>query len=106
MFPIPARPVAETDPDGYCERWVCYGTGCYSAKELTVSPERDGHDHGRGRLWIDPHAGTRPFGTHPVSTPAMIRFGAMTEDELFVTADAAQAGVRVENTSDAIRSSS
>ena len=30
----------------------------------------------------------------------MIRFGQMTEDEFFVTADAAQAGVRIENTSD------
>ena len=30
----------------------------------------------------------------------MIRFGQMTEDELFVTHDAAQAGVRIENTSD------
>jgi hypothetical protein len=29
----------------------------------------------------------------------MIRFGQMTEDELFVTNEAAQEGVRVENTS-------
>ena len=30
----------------------------------------------------------------------MIRFGQMTEDELFVTADAAAAGVRIENRSE------
>jgi hypothetical protein len=30
----------------------------------------------------------------------MIRYGQMTEDELFVTAEAAGAGVRVENRSD------
>ena len=30
----------------------------------------------------------------------MIRFGDMTEDELFVTADAARKGVRIENLSD------
>jgi hypothetical protein len=29
----------------------------------------------------------------------MIRFGEMTEDELFVTADAAKEGVRIDNTS-------
>ena len=29
------------------------------------------------------------FGKLPVSTPSMIRFGQMTEDELFVTEDAA-----------------
>ena len=39
------------------------------------------------------------LGAHAVSTPSMIRFGAMTEDELFVTFEAAQAGVRVENKS-------
>ena len=36
-----------------------------------------------------------------MSTPAMIRFGEMTEDELFVTADAAAGGVRIQNLSDA-----
>jgi hypothetical protein len=30
----------------------------------------------------------------------MIRFGDMTEDELFVSADAAQKGVRIENRSE------
>ena len=40
------------------------------------------------------------FGKLPVSTPAMIRFGQMTEDELFVTAAAAKAGVRIENRSE------
>ncbi len=39
------------------------------------------------------------FGGLSVSTPSMIRFGEMTEDELFVTASAAQEGVRIENPS-------
>jgi ribulose-5-phosphate 4-epimerase/fuculose-1-phosphate aldolase len=34
-----------------------------------------------------------------VSTPSMIRFGAMTEDEFFVTAAAAEKGVVIENKS-------
>jgi hypothetical protein len=34
-----------------------------------------------------------------VSTPSMIRFGQMTEDEVFVTAAAAAEGVVVENRS-------
>ena len=40
------------------------------------------------------------IGVHTVSTPSMIRFGEMTEDELFVTADAASAGVKIQNLSD------
>jgi len=39
------------------------------------------------------------FGGTAVSTPSMIRFGQLTEDELFVTASAAQQGVLVENPS-------
>jgi hypothetical protein len=40
------------------------------------------------------------FAGLQVSTPAMIRFGQMTEDELFVSADAARHGVTVENRSE------
>ena len=40
------------------------------------------------------------FGRLQVSTPAMIRFGQMTEDELFVTAQAAGEGIRIENRSE------
>jgi hypothetical protein len=39
------------------------------------------------------------LGTMTISAPTMIRFGEMTEDELFVTADAARQGVRIENKS-------
>jgi hypothetical protein len=39
------------------------------------------------------------FGKHEVATPAMIRFGEMTQDELFVSVATARDGVRVENTS-------
>ena len=35
-----------------------------------------------------------------VETPSLIRFGEMTKDELFVTADAAGAGVKITNRSD------
>ena len=35
----------------------------------------------------------------PVGTPSMIRFGDMTEDEVFVTAAVARQGVLIENQS-------
>jgi hypothetical protein len=40
------------------------------------------------------------FGKLAVSTPTMIRFGEMTQDELFVSAEAAKAGVRIQNLSE------
>jgi len=39
------------------------------------------------------------IGKHDVETPALIRFGEMTQDELFVTADAAANGVAITNRS-------
>ena len=38
------------------------------------------------------------MGNLNLQTPAMIRFGEETEDEVFITADAAARGVEVENT--------
>ena len=99
-FPKPVKPFAETEPEGYREQWVTYGTGWYSAKELTVLPKRSVTIKDAAAYGIIMTQGYGRFGALPVSTPAMIRFGAMTEDELFVTADAATAGVRIENHSE------
>ena len=38
-------------------------------------------------------------GKTPVSTPSMIRFGQLTEDEIFVTAAAAAEGIPIHNPS-------
>jgi hypothetical protein len=100
VLPSPIGRGEDADAAGYHERWVCYGTGWYSAKELTVLPKRtatirDGAAYG---LILTQGHGT--IGAHHVSTPAMIRFGEMTEDELFVTEEVATRGVRIENLSE------
>ena len=100
VFPTAVKAFAETEPDGYREQWVCYGTGHYSAKELTVLPKRTVTIQDAAAYGIILTQGYGTFGKLQVSTPAMIRFGEMTEDELFVTADAAAAGVRIENKSE------
>jgi hypothetical protein len=100
VFPCPVKPFAETEDAGYREQWVCYGTGYYSAKELTVLPKRTATIRDREAYGLIVTQGHGRFGTLEVSTPSMIRYGQSTEDELFVTAAAAQAGVRIENTSD------
>src|SRR5436190_1575585 len=99
-FPKPVKPFAETEPDGFREQWICYGTGYYSAKELTVLPKRSVTIKDRAAYGIILTQGHGIFGKLSVSTPSMIRFGQMTEDELFVTATAAEAGVRIENRSE------
>ena len=97
VFPHPVCPFAESEANGYREQWVCYGTEWYSAKELTVLPTRtvtirDAAAHG-----LIVVQGEGVFGGHQINAPTMIRFGEMTQDELFVTADAARAGVRIDN---------
>jgi hypothetical protein len=99
-FPCPVRAFAESEDDGYREQWVCYGTGYYSAKELTILPSRTATIKDAAAYGLIVVQGHGSFGRVAVSTPSMIRFGQMTEDELFVCEAAARDGVRIENRSE------
>lgn len=97
--PRPAQDVEAMHAQGYHENWIVYGSDYYSAKELTVYP-------GRVVTIKDPAAyglicvqGYGRLGAFPISSPSLIRFGEMTEDEFFVTARAAQEGVQITNSS-------
>lgn len=87
---------------GYTDKWIVYGhidgQQLFSAKELTVEP-------GAKCVLKDPGAsgwitvqGKGRIGKLLLQTPAMIRFGDLTEDEVFITAEAAAAGIEIENT--------
>jgi hypothetical protein len=98
--PKPVHPVEEMRKDGYCENWITYKSDAFSAKELTVYPGasvdiRD--DAAYGLIVVQGHG---EFGPLFVKAPTLIRFGHMTEDELFVTEKAAKAGVRITNQSE------
>lgn len=97
------KPVAEPQAladAGYSEKWIVYSTRYYSAKELTVFPGRrvtiqDAAAY--GTILVQGHG---QFGNHSAETPTMIRYGQMTQDEFFVSADAAAKGIVVENRSE------
>ncbi len=98
--PAPVREPAYMSHAGYIEKWVVYSTPYYSAKELTVLPGRsmtitDGAAY--GLILVQ---GWGAVGRLEVETPSLIRYGQMTKDELFVTAQAASLGVVVANRSD------
>lgn len=99
VFPTPVQPRADPEADGYRELWVTYGTPWYSAKELTVRPKRTVTIADAAAYGLIVTQGYGQFGPHRICTPSMIRYGQMTEDELFVSAGAAAAGVRIENLS-------
>ncbi|MBN1966454.1 MAG: hypothetical protein JW910_17520 [Anaerolineae bacterium] len=97
--PTPARPVEEMESQGYGEHWVTYGGPYFSAKELTVQPGRTVTLAEAGAYGVLCVQGYGTIGPHTISAPTQIRFGAMTEDEFFVSHDVAQDGVVVTNRS-------
>jgi hypothetical protein len=88
--------------DGYTDRWIVYGTidgqQLFSAKELTVEPgcKCTLKDPGASG-WITVQGKGR-IGKLALQTPAMIRFGEETEDEVYISFEAATQGVEIENT--------
>jgi len=100
FHPKPVAPVAEMADSGYAENWVVYSTQHYSAKELTVFPGRKVTIKDAAAYGMILVQGWGTFGRHAVETPTLIRYGQMTRDELFVTADAAARGIVIENQSE------
>lgn len=97
-------PVADTSSEGYMDRWIVYGRidgeQRFSAKELTVEPGAKCTIKDNGAYGLITMQGRGKIGNMTLETPALIRFGQLTEDEVFVTADAAKEGVTFENHSD------
>jgi len=82
---------------GYSEHWIVYRSEAFSAKELTVKPrqtvtitEQDAY----GAILVQGH-GT--FGGFDAAAATVLRYGQPSEDEFFVSAGAARAGVTISN---------
>jgi len=98
------EPIVDTSAsgDGYTDRWIDYGgfdgQQLVSAKELTVMPgvKMTLRDPGASG-WITVQGAGR-LGRLALQTPVMIHYGEEPWDEVFITAEAAAAGVEIENT--------
>lgn len=95
-------PVADTQREGYVDRWIVYGKvkgeQLFTAKELTVDPGARCVIKDGGAYGLIAVQGEGRIGKLRLQTPAMIRYGALTEDEVFVSQAAARQGVTFENT--------
>ncbi len=98
MAPIPVKKPEEMV--GYVENWVCYRTDAFSAKELTVKPGQTVNISDAAAYGMYVIQGHGSFGGWKVETPALIRFGQLTNDEYFVSEKAAKDGVTITNASD------
>lgn len=96
------EPIEADSGDGWVDKWIVYGTvdgdQLFSSRELTLQP-------GARMTLKDPGAsgwitvqGKGRMGALNLQTPVMINFGDETEDEVFITYEAATQGVEIENT--------
>jgi hypothetical protein len=95
MPPVPAV----NNPVGYTENWICYKSPDFSAKELTVEPGATVVIKDSAAYGLIMMQGRGKMGVWEVETPALIRYGQLTNDEFFVSEAAALAGVTITNTS-------
>lgn len=97
MQPIPVKDEKEMAKEGYSEKWVCYRSEAFSAKELTIFPGQTVTIKDAAAYGLIMMQGHGKMGIWNVETPALIRYGQLTNDEFFVTEKAAQEGVQITN---------
>jgi hypothetical protein len=96
-------PVADTRSEGYMDRWIVYGKvdgeQLFTAKELTVEAGVKATITDNGAYGLICVQGTGKINRQLLNSPKIIRFHELTEDEYFVSENAAKAGITFENTS-------
>ena len=84
-----------------CEEWICYKCKEVSAKRLTINPGRSVRVYDQAAYGFVLLQGRGQFGVWDIETPTLIRYGELTNDEFFVTEQAAKDGIVITNTSNA-----
>jgi hypothetical protein len=99
------EPIVHTgsEKDGFFDRWIVYGKvrgeQLFTAKELTVTPGAKTTIKDNGAYGLITVQGEGRMNKMRLSSPKMIGFHELTEDEVFCTETTAKAGVTFENTS-------
>lgn len=97
MKPKPVKSIDEMQEEGYIENWICYKSSAFSAKELTVLPGKTVTIKDSGAYGLIMMQGRGKMGVWEIETPALIRYGQLTNDEFFVSEKAAMEGVTIVN---------
>jgi len=99
MAPVPVRPLEEMRAEGCEDHWICYKSPDFGAKELTVRPGATVRVRDGGAYGLIVLQGHGTMGVWDIESPALIRFGQLTNDEFFVSEAAAREGVTIANPS-------
>ncbi|MDM8174276.1 MULTISPECIES: hypothetical protein [Olivibacter] len=97
MRPVPVKSMAEMREMGYEEKWICYKSDAFSAKELTILPGQTVTIYDGAAYGLIMMQGRGKLGIWEVETPALIRYNQLTNDEFFVSEKAAVNGVTISN---------
>jgi hypothetical protein len=97
MAPIPVLPPGQMQAAGYSEKWICYKSESFSAKELTVMPGATVTIKDNAAYGIIMMQGHGKMGVWNIETPALIRYGQLTNDEFFISEAAGKEGVKITN---------
>jgi len=92
-------PLSEQRGEGYSQDWICYGNNFVAAKELTVAPGASVTIKDNAAYGCILAQGRGLFGNFICESPTLIRYGALTADEFFVSNQRATEGVVLQNTS-------
>lgn len=87
------------EDQGWTDEWICYRCEVAGAKRLTIYPGCSMTLKEKVPYGLICVQGFGKIGEQELSSPAMIRFGALTCDEYFVTDSAAKEGVCFTNLS-------
>ena len=87
--------------EGALENWVVYKSVAASGKELSVKPGATVTVTDSDAYGLIVVQGYGSIGSHDIEAATVIRFGELSNDEFFVSAEAARAGVTVVNRSSA-----
>ncbi len=93
------KPITIWDNEQGSEEWICYKCPVASAKRLTINPGETvivKDEAAYGFILIE---GYGKIDDWDISTPTLIHYGELTNDEFFVTETAAKRGVKITNTS-------
>ena len=93
------RPVISSQSEKFKEEWIFYKCKEVSAKRLTVYPGQTVVIKDACAYGIIAIKGKGKFGKWTLETPTLIRYGELTNDEFFVSEDAAKKGVTITNDS-------
>ena len=99
MAPKPVKAIDEMKSQGFVENWICYKSDAFGAKELTVLPGKTVTIKDSAAYGIIVMQGHGKMGVWDIETPALIRYGQLTNDEFFISEKAAKEGVTISNAS-------